>query len=82
MTGSEYAEYLSRICEYYSLPIHTDTEVYTIERGSDTYLVKTDKDEYRSTFLIWAGGESQYPHISAFPGADICLHYIDVPTWE
>jgi thioredoxin reductase len=61
--------------------VQTGVEVTSVNKKED-FVVGTSAGILKSQFVIWAGGESQYPNKSQFPGAELCLHYIDVHSWD
>lgn len=32
--------------------------------------------------MVWAGGDYQYPNLTPFPGADLCIHNSLVSSWK
>ena len=83
-TGLEYAEYLDIVANYFELPIRTGIAVESIvpHRTGDGFTVETSSGEVDADFVIWAGGEFQYPRTGGFPGAEHCLHTSRVPDWQ
>lgn len=83
LTGKQYALYLETVADHFKLPVYAGVEVQKIEplpqcRG---FLVHVPDGILKTQFLIWAGGEFQYPNLNAFPGADLCLHNSQVRSW-
>jgi putative flavoprotein involved in K+ transport len=83
LNGQQYAQYLETVANYFKLPIDTGIEVQTVEplpqcRG---FRVHTLKGILQTQFLIWAAGEFQYPNLTPFPGAELCLHNSQVRSW-
>ena len=83
-TGEEYARYLEGIAEYFELPIATGVDVLSVARGvgRKRFRVKTNRGEIRARFVVWAGGEMQYPRTRGFDGAELCLHNSRVTSWD
>ncbi len=81
-TGEDYVEYLEDVSRFYDLPIKTNIEVFGLEKHNDVFLINTNDGEYKSTYLIWAAGEYQYPNLNTFPGSDLCLHYSHIEAFS
>ncbi|MEM7066798.1 MAG: NAD(P)/FAD-dependent oxidoreductase [Cyanobacteria bacterium P01_B01_bin.77] len=83
MTGTQYARYLEAVADYFDLPVFTDVEVQAIEPlpQGQGFLVHVPDGIIKTQFLIWAAGEFQYPNLTPFPGADLCLHNSQVTSW-
>ena len=83
-TGREYARYLRGIAQHFDLPVVTGVDIRSVEAGSrhKGFLVKTSHGDVRARFVVWAGGEMQYPRINGFPGAELCLHNSKVISWD
>ncbi len=83
-TGVEYAGYLRGVADHFELPVKTGVDVFSVEKeaGDKRFRVKTSDGDIRARFLIWAGGEMQYPNTGGFPGAELCLHYSRVASWD
>ncbi|MFN8514974.1 MAG: NAD(P)/FAD-dependent oxidoreductase [Chloroflexia bacterium] len=83
-TGREYAEYLQLIAGHFELPIRTGVDVLGLEAlpGDEGFALRTSQGEVRARFVVWAGGEFQYPRALAFPGAEHCLHASTVRSWR
>ena len=84
LTGNQYAQYLEAIAYYFELPIYTDVEVQRIEALSQGqgFLVQVPDGILKTQFIIWAAGEFQYPNLTPFPGADLCLHNSQIASWS
>jgi thioredoxin reductase len=83
LTGKQYAQYLEKVADYFQIPVYTGVEVQKIEalpqcRG---FLVHVPDGILKTQFLIWAAGEFQYPNLTPFPGADLCLHNSQIQSW-
>lgn len=72
--GKEYAQYLELLVNHFKLKISEGTTVESVQKEGDVFLVETDKWEYKSHFVIWAGGEFSNPADVAFEGSDLCVH--------
>ena len=83
-SGPEYAEYLRVIAGHFELPIRAGIEVRGLARVSDGegFVLETSAGPVRGRFVVWAGGEFQYPRADAFPGAEHCLHSSAVRSWR
>ena len=83
-TGEEYAGYLRGVAGYFELPVETGVDVLSVARGAgrERFRVKTSRGEIRARFVVWAGGEMQYPRTRGFDGAELCLHNSQVTSWD
>ena len=83
-TGAEYAGYLQGVAEYYDLPVETGVDVRSVATGTrhKGFRVETSRGEVRARFVVWAGGEVQYPRTNGFDGAELCLHNSKVTSWD
>ena len=82
-TGAEYAGYLQGVAEYYDLPVETGVDVLSVATGTrhKGFRVETSRGEVYARFVVWAGGEMQYPRTNGFGGAELCLHNSNVTSW-
>ena len=60
-SGHEYAAYLKKLADHFKLPIQNNTNVDSVSKKDDVFIIKTNNGEIKSKFLVWAGGEFQYP---------------------
>ena len=83
-TGAEYAGYLRGVAKHFDLPVRTGVDVLSVSaRGRPReFRVETNRDDIRARFVVWAGGEMQYPRTRGFHGAEHCLHYSKVTSWD
>ena len=82
-TGNEYAKYLRDVCEYFGLPVTTNTNVEKVIPSNGSFEIHlTDGGPIESRFVIWAAGEFQYPDLNSIPGAEHCLHNSQVESWK
>ena len=83
-TGVEYADYLQGVAKHFELPVETGIEVFSVARRAQhrRFRVETSRGDIRARFVVWAGGEMQYPRTGGFPGAELCLHYAEVASWD
>ena len=83
-TGGEYAGYLRAVAKHFDLPVETGVDVLSVAARSRPkgFRVKTSRGEVRARFVVWAGGEMQYPRTQGFHGAELCLHYSKVISWD
>lgn len=82
-SGVEYARYLQGVAGHYELPVRTGVaveQVTPLDQGG--FILQTSDGIIASRFVIWAGGEFQYPNLAPFPGAEHCLHTSKVATWR
>ena len=78
----EYAKYLRTLAEHFELPIKENTEVENVEYSNNHFTININNSPIKSTYLIWAAGEYQYPEINAFSGSQLCMHNSTVKTWK
>ena len=81
--GPEYVDYLSAMADHFELPVECKVDVTAVQPLPDDtgFAVQTTQGIYHSRFVIWAAGEFQYPRLSPFPGAELCLHNAQVSSW-
>jgi len=81
-TGKEYAKYLQAISNLYELHVETNIEVKKIQPVSDGFVIETNREiEIPARFVIWAGGEFQFPRIPVFDGVEHCIHNSLINDW-
>ena len=82
-TGAEYAAYLRGVAKHFDLPVENGIDVLSVARNAQRqrFRVVTSRGEIRTRFVVWAGGEMQYPRTRGFHGAEHCLHYSRVTSW-
>lgn len=74
-SGSLYAEYLGLVADYFKVNIEEGKKVYDIESSDNNFIVYTEGgDRIKSRFVVWAGGEFNFPNMPSFPGSDKCIH--------
>ena len=73
-TGKEYATHLQSMANYFELPVMENTDIVSIEKNGDDFILKTDSVTLRCKNVIWAAGEYQYPSQGKFKGSDLCIH--------
>ena len=83
-TGEEYAGYLRGIAAHFDLPVETGVDVLSVStrRARKRFRVETSRGDIRARFVVWAGGEMQYPWTNGFRGAELCLHNSKVISWD
>ena len=85
-TGEEYAGYLRGVAKHFDLPVETGVDVRSVAMRPPykrfRFRVKTSRGNIRARFVVWAGGEMQYPRTDGFHGAELCLHNSKVTSWE
>ena len=83
-TGEEYAGYLRAVAEHFDLPVETGVDVLSVatKRRHRRFRVETSRGDIRARFVVWAGGEMQYPLTNGFHGAELCVHNSMVTSWD
>jgi putative flavoprotein involved in K+ transport len=96
-SGAQYAEYLEMVADYYRLPLYEGEAVSAVTRaerdmpsglgeGNTTFSGFNVRTASGSTvfarFVVWAGGEYQYPKRPTFPGAELGIHNSEVHSWS
>lgn len=83
-TGAQYADYLEAVAQHFGLPIQEGVAVNEIVPHPDQsgFTLATSQGEVQTRFVIWAGGEFQFPRLDSFAGAELCRHYASVPSWQ
>ena len=83
-TGEEYAGYLRGVAKYFDLPVETGVDVLAVAKKAPhkRFRVETSRGDFRARFVVWAGGEMQYPRTNGFHGAELCLHNSNVTSWD
>ncbi len=83
-TGAEYVEYLEGVTEYFDLPVATGIDVFAIMKDTQSkqFRVETNRGDIHARFVVWAGGEMQYPRTNGLRGAEHCLHNSKVASWD
>ena len=81
-TGEDYVEYLENLAKYYDLPIKTEVCVNTVQKDADSFVLTTSNGGYKSSYVIWAAGEYQYPKTNAFEGTHLCTHYSEIDSFS
>ncbi|MBW8244975.1 YpdA family putative bacillithiol disulfide reductase [Muricauda oceani] len=78
---NEALEYYRRIVTSNQLNIHLFEKVLDTEKQNETFLVKTDKDEYQSKNVVVATGFYDIPNTMDVPGEDLpkVSHYYNDP---
>ncbi len=80
-SGEQYAKYLEDVAQHYELSVQDGIDVNKVRKENGSFIMETSDGEYRSRFVIWAGGEFQYPKEAAFEGDDLCIHYSKVTSF-
>ncbi len=83
-TGEEYAGYLRGVAQYFDLPVETGVDVHSVTRRvrHKGFRVETSRGDVHARFVVWAGGEMQYPRTNGLLGAEHCLHNSRVISWD
>ncbi len=74
LTGEEYSEYLDLISDHFELKTQTHTEVKTVQKKENGWIINTNTDNYFAKYIIWAAGEFQNPQIRNIKGSEHCIH--------
>ena len=82
LTGSEYADYLRTGVAHFRLNVQEQVKVSQITSEANGYSVHTDKDIYKASIIIWAGGEFSLPKPKSFEGAELCAHSSVFRDWN
>ena len=83
-TGKEYAGYLRGVAQYFDLPVDTGVDVLSVTTKArhKGFRVETSRGDVHARFVVWAGGEMQYPRTNGLRGAELCLHNSRVTSWD
>ena len=83
-TGEEYAAYLRGVAEHFGLPVETGVDVLSVATRARPkgFRLETSRGAVRARFVVWAGGEMQYPRTHGFHGSELCLHYSKVHSFD
>ena len=83
-TGLEYADYLRGVADHFDLPVVTGINVLSVAGNAPYkgFRVETSHGDIRARFVIWAGGEMQYPRTRGLRGGELCLHNSKVASWD
>ncbi|MEM7162225.1 MAG: NAD(P)/FAD-dependent oxidoreductase [Bacteroidota bacterium] len=80
--GIDYVQYLEGVSKHFGLEIETNIEVRKIEKQENSFQIKTSKNTFRSSYVIWAAGEYQFPSTSSFDGDHYCCHYSEIASFK
>ena len=83
-TGEEYAGYLRGVAAHFDLPVAIEVDVLSVARNAQhrRFVVETSRGDVHARFVVWAGGEMQYPRTDGLRGAELCLHNSRVASWD
>jgi len=81
-SGLEYAAYLERSTEVFGLSVTTGVDVRKLEPRDDNIVLHTNGGEIFARFVIWAGGQFQYPSDGGIPGAQYAVHSSQIKRWS
>lgn len=84
-SGREYASYLKDLAAYFELPIKTNIEVKQVlhdDTAQEKFTLTTTQGNIKTNYVIWAAGEFFYPNMHSFAGAEHCLHYAQISSWD
>lgn len=81
-TGEAYAKYLNVVAEHFAIPIKKGVQVKGINKKGSVFSLDTSEGLYQSRYVVWAGGQYQYPNLTPFPGADFAIHNSLVSSWQ
>lgn len=79
--GKEYASYLECVVDHFKLPVRTGVKVSGVKKEDNLFHIRTDKKTYRAEFLIWCGGEFQFPKLDPFKGSKYCIHNSQIKSY-
>jgi putative flavoprotein involved in K+ transport len=90
LNGKEYAEYLKKTANFFSLNIEKNMNVLEISRSEKENLwnikIENTKDkkniQKQTKYLIWAAGEFFYPDKSSFEGIENGIHYSKIKSYK
>ena len=82
ISGREYADYLKAVVKYFSLNVNENEKVISINPENEKFIVATEKNEYSSENIIWAGGEFSNPKKGKFLGSNLCDHSSSFKDWN
>ncbi|MEM6704399.1 MAG: NAD(P)/FAD-dependent oxidoreductase [Acidobacteriota bacterium] len=80
-TGQEYAVFLNLVASYFKLPVCEKVDVSRIEKQGDEFAIKTSEGVVRSSHVVWAAGDFQYPRMSGLLGSTHCRHTATISTY-
>lgn len=80
-SGKQYAKYLKELAHFYDLPIREKTKVVSLKKEKNTFEVKTNTRDFSSSFVIWAGGEFQFPRTDVCEGFHYGIHNTHIKDW-
>jgi len=81
-SGHEYAAYLKKLSDHFRLPVQTWTNVDSVSKTKDGFVIDTDKGKVGAQLLVWSAGEFQYPKSNPFPGSSHCIHNSLITSWD
>jgi len=81
-SGPHYAEYLRALATHHKLHIAENCAVTALVlRADGLFNVLTSRGPVLARRVVWATGEFHHPDHARFPGADLCQHYAEVPSF-
>lgn len=82
-TGTQYADYLRSVVEFFHIPVQTGIDVKSLmARDAGGFELETSAGRIRAATVVWAAGEFQYPKLRPFLGAEHCVHNSRVKSWK
>jgi putative flavoprotein involved in K+ transport len=66
MSRADVIKYFDDYLERFDLPVHTEVEVFSVDRSGGQYLVRTSEGDYTAKNVVIATGLYQSPKIPAF----------------
>jgi len=83
-TGNQYAGYLEAVADFHEVPIRTGVDVErVVPTGSEAgFRLETDGGSIDARYVVWAGGEFQYPADGSIPGASYGVHVAAIDSWS
>lgn len=84
-SGKDYAKYLRRVADHFGLRVWEQIAVKAVrpmKQAASGFEIETSNGAMQARFVIWAGGEFQYPNLLPFSGAEFCLHNSRIESWK
>lgn len=81
-TGPAYAKYLEVVANHFAISIKKGVQVNHIDKKDTVFSINTSDGLYQSRYVVWAGGEYQFPDVTPFPSADLGIHNSMISSWQ
>ena len=82
LSGDEYARYLEILVNHYKIPIESGVEVKDVNKENDNFIINTNEGSFTANYLIWCGGEFQFPNLTPFNGSENCIHNTHIDSYK